>query len=219
MKKYIGIILVTAFIFLTVVISVLWQLPNSQPYVVLIRALDEDGQVKWSGSGCFVRSDLILTAGHVVDDTKEFEIVLPNGKTRPAFFEYQEDANLADVGFIRIRGDYPVTHFGKSARLGSDVWIAGYALAEMPLTLTKGIVSCLDRDNDFFGKLNLLQVDSASWPGHSGSPILNKHNQIVGMLIGGLVESDNWSLCVPVRALKLSLAKYDATKTLESEGK
>ena len=219
MKKYIGLTLLITFVLLVCGLGILVTQYDSQPYVVMVRALDEEGQLKWRGSGSFIRPDLILTAGHIVKDTKEFEIILPNGKIRPAFFEYREDANLADVGFIRIRGDYPTTNFGKSARLGQDVWISGYAFAEMPLTLTKGVVSCLNRDNDFFGKLNLLQVDSASWPGHSGSPVLNKHNQIVGMLIGGLVKSDNWSICVPVNVIRLSLTKYDATKTLESEGK
>lgn len=204
-----------------------------QPYVVLIRALADANeviegehsfdtteykynQIKWRGSGCFIRPNLILTAGHVVDNTTRFEIVLSNGKVRPGFFEYQEDKSLADVGLIRVRGSYPVTHFGKFPRLGQDVWISGYALAEMPLTLTRGIVSCVDRDTDFFGRINLLQVDSASWPGHSGSPVLNKYNQIIGMLIGGLIESDNWSICVGVDVIKLSLIKYDASKALES---
>jgi S1-C subfamily serine protease len=207
------LVIILSLFVLVGIVGFIQLLPDSKPYVVLIRAMDGN-DVKWSGSGCFICKDLILTAGHVVKDTKEFEIILPNGKIRPGFFAYQEDPNLTDVGFIRVRGDYPTSRFGKSPHLAQDVWIAGYAMAEMPLTLTKGIVSCTNRDIDFFGRINQLQVDSASWPGHSGSPVLDRHNHIVGILIGGLQYCDSWSICVDIRVIKLSLAKYDAAEAL-----
>ena len=213
MRKWILFRLIGIFICAGFIV-IIQSLPDSQPYVVLIRALDKEGQVKWSGSGYFVRSDLILTAGHIVQDTKEFEIVLPSGKIRPAFFEYQEDVNLVDVGLIRIRGDYPVIHFGKSAQLGQDVWIAGYGLGEMPFTLTRGIVSCVDRHISFFGKLPLLQVDASAWPGHSGSPVLDNDNYVVGIHVGKHPGDECWSLNVPVDIIKLVLTKYDATRAL-----
>ena len=215
MKKLIWPVIIVVFLSVIGAIGHIWIQSDSQPYVVLIYALDPNGVTKWSGSGCFIRSDLILTAGHVVQDTERFEIVLPNGHIRPGYFAYIEDVNLTDVGLVKVRGDYPVTSFGHTPHLGRDVWIAGYAFAERPLTLTKGIISCVDRDSDFFGKINLLQVDSAAWPGHSGSPVLDNHNRIVGILVGGLVESDNWSICVPVKIIRLSLVKYDVTAALE----
>jgi S1-C subfamily serine protease len=208
------LVIILSLFILVGVVGIVRSLPDSRPYIVLVRALDPNGVTKWSGSGVFIRKGLILTAGHVVHDTKEFEIILPNGKIRPGFFAYQEDPNLTDMGFIRVRGDYSITHFGKTPYLGQDVWIAGYALAEIPLTLTKGIVSCINRDTDFFGRINLLQIDASSWPGNSGSPVLDKHNHIVGILVGGLRNSDNWSICVSVDVIKLSLAKYDAMEAL-----
>ena len=211
MKKIIPVV----FIILVWAVAIgVWLIPDPQPYIVLIRALDENREIKFSGSGCFIRPDLILTAGHMVRNTERFEIILPNGRIRPGFFAYCEDPNLTDVGFIKVHGNYPTGHFGKSPYLGQDVWIAGYALAELPLTLTKGVVSCTDRDNDFFGKINLLQVDAAAWPGNSGSPVLDSHNRIVGILIGGLSYSESWSLCVSVDVIKLSLTKYNATESL-----
>lgn len=218
MKNYIGLTLLITFVLLICSLGVLVTQSDSQPYVVLIRVLDEQGQIIRAGSGCFIRKDLVLTAGHIVQDGKRFEIVLPNGHIRPGYFEYQEDPNLTDVGFIRVHGDYPIGHFGKSAHIGQEVWLNGYALAVTPTTLTKGIVSCVDRDIDFFGKIHLFQIDNAGWPGHSGSPVLDNHNYIVGMLVGRLNGSDNWSTCVPIRIIRLVLAKYDAVRILESEG-
>lgn len=230
MKKITSIAII-AIIMIIAVGTGVWMLPDSQPHIVLIRALSDsddavdynhsylasDGgdNIKWSGSGVFIRPDLILTAGHVVKDTQKFEIVLPNGKIRPGYFAYLEDPNLTDVGLVRVHGDYPISHFGHAPHLAQDVWIWGYGLAENPATLTRGIVSCIDRDTDFFGRINLLQVDAAAWPGHSGSPVLDKNNKIVGILIGGRNGRDNWSICVPVDIIKLSLAKYDAYVALE----
>ena len=216
MKKWIWPVIIVVLLSVMGAIGNIWIQSDSQSYVVLIRALDSNGVAKWSGSGCFIRHDLILTAGHVVQDTERFEIVLPNGHVRPGFFAYQEDVNLADVGFIRVIGSYLATPFGGLPYQGQKVQIIGYPFGVMPAMLTEGVISCVNRDDDFFGKANLLQTDAASWPGNSGSPVLDKHRHIIGMLIGGLVESDNWSICVPVRVLRLSLAKYDAIKTLEA---
>lgn len=210
MKKIIPIL----FIVLWAVGMSAWFLPNPQSYAVLVRALNEQGQLKWSGSGCFIRKNLILTAGHIVRDTKQFEIVLSNGRVRPGYFEYREDPNLTDVGFIRVQGKYPVSRFGKNPRLGQDVWISGYGLAKTPLTLTKGIISQTNRDGGFFGKLNFLQVDAAAWPGCSGSPVLNSKNQIIGIYVGFQMGQECWGYCVPVNIIRASLKKYDATRAL-----
>lgn len=210
--------IILSIIFIVGIVCIDKLTPISYPYVVLIRAMDGNN-VKWSGSGCFIKKDLILTAGHIVRDTKRFEIVLPNGHIRPGYFEYREDPNLTDVGFIRCHGKYPVGQLGANPYQGQDVWIAGYALAEMPLTLTKGIVSCINRYSLLGIKINPFQIDCAAWSGHSGAPILNNHNHIIGICIGIKMGQECWTLCIPVDVIQLSFNKYIATKALQNRGK
>ena len=194
--------------------------------VVLIQALDNSDpnkeMVKWLGTGSFIADDLILTAGHIVKDTTYFNVIMPNGRVRPGFVEYQEDPNLCDIGLIRVRlyesppalalGDY------HKLRVGDCAKILGFGLGEKPPTLTQGIISCLSRTNPLGGKVSLLQVDAAGYLGHSGSPVLDKHNRIMGIFVILHYGDESWSLSVPVDAIKLSLAKYRATKALKERG-
>jgi len=163
--------------------------------------------IKWSGSGILIKDDFVLTAGHVVANANEVTIILQNGEEYSGGDWYEETG--VDVGFIRVFTPEKESKLNfADALLGEETWIIGYPLGD-PIVLTKGIVASTNW-------LGFLFVDTPSWPGNSGSPVLNKNGCIVGMLVAGPREWESMSLCVPSEIINLSLKKYLAIKALEN---
>jgi len=192
-----------------------------EPSVVYIEAQDEGGRRLWSGSGVIISEDgLILTAAHVVNGAGQFKIILPDGRE---FLSYRSFCryDITDVGFIQLDDaeGLPVSYLGRSISLkkGLDVFVIGCPFGyELRFTVTKGIVSGLDRDCDgFFGEKLILQVDAQSWPGNSGGPVYNMQGQIIGILVGGYYGVDGIGLCIPVDVIQGILNIYQAEQEMK----
>jgi len=108
---------------------------------------------------------------------------------------------------------------GKSNNLkkGLDVFVIGCPFGyELRFTVTKGIISGLERDCDgFFGEKLILQVDAQSWPGNSGGPVYNMRGQIIGILVGGYYNADGIGLCIPSDVINGILNIYQAERKIE----
>jgi len=174
----------------------------------------------WQGSGCLIKEDLILTAAHVVNGANKFTITFSDGSVYVSSdFWYSE---VTDVGFIRIEPtDKKVLSFGDSdkLKLSDDVWIFGSPFGvdfDYQFSVTRGIVSGLDREYDsFFGEKNCHWVDAASWPGNSGGPVVNKHGEIIGILVGGISYNECLSVIIPSNVAKQCLSIYEEECKLE----
>ena len=75
------------------------------------------------------------------------------------------------------------------------------------IALTKGVVSLPDRSEPYFGVKLVMQTDTASWPGNSGSPVVDMDGECVGILIGGMRGCDNFSIVTPARLVQLAMQK------------
>jgi|GEM_PF-5000394 len=191
------------------------------PAVVWIGALDEYG-LKWQGSGFFVSADgLIATAGHVVEDTDFFEVMFQDETRAIADFVHMENLDTCDVGFIKLRDkftdDFPYFKFDTEIETGEDLIILGYPWGlNNGVTLTKGVVSLPNRDELFFGTKLVIHVDAASYPGNSGSPVVNMDGECIGILIGGICGCDNFSIVTPAKLVEIvmreALAKINMDK-------
>lgn len=178
--------------------------------------------IKWQGSGFLVSEDgLIATAGHVTEDTKVFEVQFQDGSRAIADFVHAEDMDRCDVGFIQVRPrtrrhfifwelpiEYPYLKFDTEVEIGENLIILGYPWGlNNGIALTKGVVSLSNRSEPFFGVKLVIHADSASYPGNSGSPVIDMDGECIGILIGGAYGCDNFSIITPARLVELAWLK------------
>ena len=159
----------------------------------------------WQGSGCFISRDgVILTARHVLEGAESFEITMRDGTVLESNVSYVAD-NM-DVGFLVVDvNDASFLRFGPDPEILDVAYILGHPFGAMNIwTVTKGIVSNIDRDcNGFFGDTLMYQSDAASFPGNSGGPLLDEGGRIVGVLVGGVGGVSGISYCIPGERAKL----------------
>lgn len=197
------------------------QVSSAVVWIGAERDPDDDGypyyqwmneDIKWQGTGFLVTPCLIATAGHVVEDTKTFEIQFQDGSRAKADFVYMESLDRCDVGFIRLQKEYrkerPYFNFNTNIEIGEDVIIVGYpwGLNKGP-TLTKGVVSLLNRDVPFFGTKPMIHTDTAAWSGNSGSPVIDMNGKCIGIFVGLKIGYDNFSVCTPAKLVELVMQK------------
>lgn len=142
------------------------------------------------GSGFIVSPDgLIVTNRHVVEDLDaEYSVVFPDGTSKPAKIVSRDP--VIDIAILDIEGDsYTPVTFGDSDSLqvGQTVLAIGNALDQFRNTVTKGIVSGLNRRlvaQDIFDAQIIegaIQTDAAINPGNSGGPLIDLHGRVVGI--------------------------------------
>jgi len=167
----------------------------------------------WQGSGVFIRDNLILTAGHIVDGISEANIFTIDGKEYKAKSWYLETE--ADIGFIEVdSNDVENKLFFDNAKLGETVWAYGNPFGVFPV-LTKGIVSAVKSPDNFMNTKDMVITDTAINGGNSGCPLFDKQGNILGICSWGYISSQGMSYFVRAEVIKASLEKYDAIKYLE----
>ena len=140
------------------------------------------------GSGFIINNDgYILTNYHVIDGAKEVTVTLSDGREVTAsVVNYDADQ---DVAMIKLNEDIEVpgvVELGDSDALqpGEEVLAIGNPLSkELSSTLTKGIVSALNRsvETESGVSTNLIQTDTAINSGNSGGPLINTKGQVIGI--------------------------------------
>ncbi len=178
-----------------------------------------------SGSGFIVTKDgLVVTNRHVVlNDQAEYSVVLNSGKTYEA--EVVDRDEVQDLAIMKIKkaGDeeFPTLPLGDSGdvRLGQAVIAIGNTLGEFRNTVTKGIVSGINRTLTAGGAgvgseviEGAIQTDAAISSGNSGGPLLNLKGEVVGVNTAVSQEGENIGFALPVDQVRLileSVEKYN----------
>lgn len=146
------------------------------------------------GSGVFIDDNVILTAAHVLEAGDVFSIELSDGTILESSDFYIDDKE--DVGFIFVDADEPAVakvsaHPGD---IGDTVYLVGSPYNRLlKFTITKGILSHLDRD--ILGLEDLLQTDAEGAPGSSGSPLYDTNGNVIGMCVVGYAPGGGVTLC------------------------
>ena len=139
-----------------------------------------------SGTGFFITDQgYIVTNNHVVEGTKEVNIVLSDGT--------QEKATIvgtdlySDIAVLKTDGKVPaVARLGNSDVLkpGESVIAIGSPLGNFKNTVTVGVVSATGRSIDTgngYQIEDLIQTDAAINHGNSGGPLVNLAGEVIGI--------------------------------------
>lgn len=156
------------------------------PSVVGISCIS--GKASVTGTGIILSENgYIITNAHVVEDGKDFKVVLDKSlgsETYPA--ELIGADSQTDLAVLKIDKDgLPAAEFGTSGEMvvGEVAIVIGNPLGfELAGSVTAGIVSALDRKLTVEDRnMNLIQTDASINSGNSGGPLINAYGQVVGI--------------------------------------
>ncbi len=164
------------------------------------------------GSGFFVSADgYIVTNRHVVSDKDAVYVVVTNdGAELPARVA-AVDAYL-DVAVLDVEGEgYPTVTFADSdaIRIGETVIAIGNTLSEYRNTVTKGVVSGINRrvvagDEGGMDEVieHAIQTDAAINPGNSGGPLINLLGEVMGINTAVSYDGQSVGFALPINDVK-----------------
>jgi serine protease Do len=159
------------------------------------------------GSGFVIdRDGHALTNAHVVDGAASLSVTLDNGEKHPARTVGIDP--VLDLALIRVdgRNNMAVARFGDSStlRVGEEVVAIGNPIG-LDQTMTRGIVSGLNRLLPGVSDQPMIQTDAPINPGNSGGPLIDRCGSVVGINTFISEEAQSIGFAVPVNAVKIVL--------------
>ncbi len=135
------------------------------------------------GSGVIVTSNgYIVTNNHVVEDTDELIVSLPDKRTYKAKVIGTDPKT--DVAVVKIEAsNLPVLPWGDASQLqvGEMVLAVGNPFG-LDQTVTMGIISAVGRANmGIVDYEDFIQTDAAINPGNSGGALVNLNGELIGI--------------------------------------
>lgn len=180
--------------------------------VVQIKVEGEYGE-SWQATGIFIKDDLVLTAGHVVDSASKICLIWSDGTECDANDWYFETE--ADLGLIYVKTPEEEKELCfDDAKLGETVWAYGNPFGVFPV-LTKGVISAVNASDDYTHQKDMIITDVAVNPGNSGCPLMDEDGHILGICSWGYNNSQGMSYFVRAEICELVLLKYEVIKRLE----
>jgi len=174
------------------------------------------------GTGVVVtESGYVVTNYHIIEDTVSIQVQLLDGSSRyfdASVIGYDEEFDLAVLKFDPEGAKLTPAQLGDSDQLavGDRVYAVGNPMGYLRGSMTTGVVSALDRDEDASGSpLGLIQTDAVLNPGNSGGALVNESGQVVGITcakITGLAREGGESLedAVVLEGMGLAIPISDA---------
>jgi serine protease Do len=163
------------------------------------------------GSGIILTADgYILTNDHVVADSTSLSVMLEDGTQYPATI-VRTLTDGTDLALIKIDATgLSAATIGDSStiQVGETAIAIGSPLGTYTETVTKGIVSALDRTitvtDDSTGQpstlTGLIQTDAAINPGNSGGPLLDATGSVIGLDTAVSADAQGLGFAIPISA-------------------
>jgi serine protease Do len=163
------------------------------------------------GSGIIVSPDgYIVTNNHVIQGATQIRVTLNDRRVLTAKLVGAD--KLTDLAVIKINEkNLPCIAWGDSTKLhpGQTVLAFGNPFGNFPFTVTRGIVSALDRPNPYSDDRRkpgaFIQTDAAINPGNSGGPLVDARGELIGIntfIISGSGSFAGAGFAIPSQIVK-----------------
>jgi len=165
------------------------------------------------GSGVVIERDgQVLTNAHVVDGAASLTVTLDSGRKAPARLLGLD--TLLDLALIRFETGAPleVARLGDSSqlRVGDEVAAIGNPIG-LEQTMTRGIVSGLNRLLPGLSEQALIQTDAPINPGNSGGPLVDRCGSVIGINTFISEEAQSIGFSIPINVAKAVLRELRET--------
>jgi serine protease Do len=165
------------------------------------------------GSGIIISPDgYIVTNDHVVNGATQIRVTLDDRRVFPAKLIGVDKLN--DLAVIKIDAkNLTSIAWGDSTELrpGQTVLAFGSPFGYFQFSVTRGIVSAVDRPNPYSDDPrkpgDFIQTDAAINPGNSGGPLVDAHGELVGIntfIISGSGSFAGAGFAIPSQIVKAS---------------
>ncbi len=187
--------------------------------VVFVTANYRQGTATGSGFVIDSENGYLLTNYHVVENCEDIAVTLKNGDSYTAKFIGGDAINDVAVLKVDAKGLRHVTIANSdNLKVGEDVLIIGNPLGDLTFTLTKGIVSAVDRTINT-GEYNIktFQTDTAINSGNSGGPAFDATGAVIGIASAKYASTgiEGIGFCIPINdamAIAKDLVAYGYVK-------
>src|SRR3984885_8647064 len=174
------------------------------------------------GSGIIISPDgYIVTNNHVVNGATSIKVTLNDRRILNAKVVGVDKLN--DLAVLKVNAtNLPSIAWGDSAKLhpGQTVLAFGSPFGYFQFSVTRGIVSALDRPNPYADDPRkpggFIQTDAAINPGHPGGALVDAHGELVG--INTFIISSNGSFAGAGFAIPEQIAKATADQIIKMGG-
>lgn len=146
------------------------------------------------GSGFLIKENIIVTNEHVVSGYKKITVNLYDGTIingRVIKTDADKDLALIEVDENLV----PLNINEGEIRIGQEVYAIG-APKDMTYTMTKGIVSALDRK---LGENIYIQIDASVNSGNSGGPLVDEDGNVIGIITLKVSDAEGIGFAIPIK--------------------
>ncbi|MBS4049421.1 MAG: trypsin-like peptidase domain-containing protein [Alphaproteobacteria bacterium] len=147
------------------------------------------------GSGFIVSEDgLMITNRHVVGSQRFVRVRLVSG--RAVVGEVLRSHELRDVALVQLEGSgYPAMAVRDApVTVTEEVYVIGAPqMRSLAWTVTRGVVSAWRPARPPSQPFDLIQADVSVHGGNSGGPMLDRHGNLIGVVMGGYAMGENKS--------------------------
>ena len=172
------------------------------------------------GSGVIISPDgYILTNNHVVNGAVQMRVTLNDRRVLTAKLVGVD--KLTDLAVIKVNAtNLPSIAWGDSTALkpGQTVLAFGSPFGYFQFSVTRGIVSALDRPNPYSNDARkpgaYIQTDAAINPGNSGGPLVDARGELVG--INTFIITNNGSFAGAGFAIPTQIVRASAESIIKT---
>src|SRR5688572_4629459 len=164
---------------------------QASPSVVVIHALDAEGNPINLGSGVVTGREVVTTNCHVIEDAGRIEVTYQGNNYPATPGSVHQERDVCQIRVPQLTAPRAVVSTGR-LRVGQRVYAIG-APEGLELTFSEGIVSSL---RDFDGS-QYIQTSAAISQGSSGGGLFDTDGRLVGITAFFIAEGQNLNFALP----------------------